>query len=402
MSFDGWEEVALAELGTTQTGSTPKKANKDHYGSHIPFVKPADFLADGRLESGKDGLSKIGLESAREIPPFSVLMVCIGATIGKAGFNEVPITTNQQINAFIPGNRVYHKFVYYTFISKAFQRAVNHGSGQATLPIINKTKWSAIKIAVPPKAEQKRIVSILDEAFSAIAKAKENAEKNLLSARELFESYLNRVFTQQGPGWQETNFSEICSIESSLVDPREPEYIDLLHIGAGNMVSQSDELENVMTAREEGLISGKHDFDTSMVLYSKIRPYLMKVSRPKFAGLCSADVYPLKPKDKVLDRDFLFYTLLSKTFTDYAIAGSARAGMPKVNRKHLFAYELSIPSVSEQKRIANAIDDVAASARSLETIYTQKLANLDELKQSLLQKAFTGGLTSATFDEVPV
>ena len=53
------------------------------------------------------------------------------------------------------------------------------------------------------KAEQKRIVSILDEAFSAIAKAKENAEKNLLSARELFESYLNRVFTQQGPGWQE-------------------------------------------------------------------------------------------------------------------------------------------------------------------------------------------------------
>ena len=68
-----------------------------------------------------------------------------------------------------------------------------------------------MEIALPEVAEQKRIVSILDEAFSAIAKAKENAEKNLLSARELFESYLNRVFTQQGPDWQEKKIPEVCT-----------------------------------------------------------------------------------------------------------------------------------------------------------------------------------------------
>ena len=67
-----------------------------------------------------------------------------------------------------------------------------------------------------PKAEQKRIVSILDEAFSAIAKAKENAEKNLLSARELFESYLNRVFTQQGPGWQEKLARSVCEFITAV------------------------------------------------------------------------------------------------------------------------------------------------------------------------------------------
>ena len=78
-------------------------------------------------------------------------------------------------------------------------------------PGINRNEVYAIKVKVPPLAEQKQIVAILDEAFAAIATAKENAEKNLANARELFESYLNRVFTQKGDGWEETDLSGICS-----------------------------------------------------------------------------------------------------------------------------------------------------------------------------------------------
>ena len=72
------------------------------------------------------------------------------------------------------------------------------------------------------------------------------------------------------------------------------------------MISNSEVLINLKTAKEEKLISGKFLFDTTMILYSKIRPYLMKVARPDFSGLCSADIYPLKPKDKIMTRDFLF------------------------------------------------------------------------------------------------
>lgn len=148
------------------------------------------------------------------------------------------------------------------------------------------------------------------------------------------------------------------------------------------------------TAIEEGLISGKFLFDDTMILYSKIRPYLKKVCRPDFIGLCSADVYPLVPNKALLDRDFLFYMLLSDKFTKFAIMGSDRAGMPKVNRNHLFSYRCFLPNIKEQKHLADRLDKLAQETQQLEDIYRRKLAALSELKQALLQKAFTGELTA--------
>jgi type I restriction enzyme S subunit len=152
-------------------------------------------------------------------------------------------------------------------------------------------------------------------------------------------------------GWQSRLLGEVCEISSALVDPRGDEYLDMMHVGGANIESQTGELIELKTAREEGLISGKFVFDDTAVLYSKIRPYLMKVARPNFRGLCSADIYPLSVKPDQLDRDYLFYVLLSSKFTDFANAGSARAAMPKVNRDHLFAFPVFLPPVPEQQRI---------------------------------------------------
>ena len=129
-----------------------------------------------------------------------------------------------------------------------------------------------------------------------------------------------------------------------------------------------------------------------MILYSKIRPYLMKVCRPEFTGLCSADIYPLSPIKEVMDKDFLFYLLLSKDFTDYAISGSGRAGMPKVNRTHLFNYSVSIPPIEKQREFIIKINQVASQSQDLERIYKSKLVTIDELKKTILQKAFSGEL----------
>ncbi len=149
---------------------------------------------------------------------------------------------------------------------------------------------------------------------------------------------------------------------------------------------------DLKTAREEGLISGKFLFDESMVLYSKIRPYLMKVVRPDFEGLCSADMYPLSPIKNVITRDYLFHLLLSKHFTDYAIQGSARAGMPKVNRDHLFEYRVWLPDVKRQKQLAANLDDLREETQRLAHLYERKLAALEALKKSLLHQAFSGEL----------
>jgi type I restriction enzyme S subunit len=203
---------------------------------------------------------------------------------------------------------------------------------------------------------------------------------------------LSEVFSKRGEGRVEKRLSEVCAITSTLVDPRKNEFLDLIHVGAGNIESKTGVFVELNTAREEGLISGKFLFDESTVLYSKIRPYLMKVARPDFRGLCSADIYPLTPLTSKITREYLFHLMLSKRFTDYAVGGSARAGMPKVNRKHLFEFEVLLPDVKLQKKLAAELDGLHEETQRLEAIYQRKLAALKALKKSLLHQAFTGAL----------
>jgi len=261
-----------------------------------------------------------------------------------------------------------------------------------TVPKLNQEKLRSIPIPLPPLPEQQRIVAILDEAFAAIANAKANAEQNLKNAKELFESYLQGVFEQRGEGWEEKTLGEVCEISSKLIDPKKPEFHDLIHVGAGNIESQKGTLFDLKTAKEENLISGKFLFDESMVLYSKIRPYLMKVVNCNFQGLCSADIYPLLPFKEKMAKDFLYHLLLTKDFTEYAILGSQRAGMPKVNREHLFAYRFYLPPITTQQSIVQKLDALSAQTKKLEAIYQQKINDLEELKKSILQKAFSGEL----------
>jgi type I restriction enzyme S subunit len=294
---------------------------------------------------------------------------------------------------FRPDATVSKEWLYYFLSRETFRvEGAARMSGAVGHKRVSKEFIEDYPIPVPPLAEQQRIVGLLDEAFEGLATAKANAEKNLQNARALFESHLQSVFTQRGEGWVEKKLSDVCAITSSLVDPRKDEFLSLIHVGAGNIESQTGAFVKLKTAWEEGLISGKFLFNESMVLYSKIRPYLMKVARPHFNGLCSADMYPLAPWPNEITRDYLFHLLLSKPFTDYAIQGSARAGMPKVNREHLFEFRVWLPSVVMQKKLAAKLDALHEETQRLESLYQRKLAALDALKQSLLHQAFSGAL----------
>ncbi|PHM10224.1 restriction endonuclease subunit S [Nostoc sp. 'Peltigera malacea cyanobiont' DB3992] len=334
-----------------------------------------------------------------ELFPGDLIMSCSG-TMGKVAIVPDGIPKgiiNQALLKLSPRKDIIAEFLKYWMNSPNFQNELLKLSlGVAIKNVASVKVLKEIQINLPPLPEQRRIVAILDEAFEGIDRAIANTEKNLANSRELFESYLNAIFTQKADGWEEKKLEDICSIISKLVDPRQPDFLDLPHVGAGNMISMTGELIKVKTAREEELKSGKFLFDETMVLYSKIRPYLMKACRPEFSGLCSADVYPLLPNNGQLNRDFLFHLLMSRNFTKYAILGSDRAGMPKVNRDHLFRYSTWIPSLSVQINIAQKIDEIASETQRLETIYRQKIAALKELKKSILQKAFTGELTADT------
>jgi type I restriction enzyme S subunit len=158
----GWEWVRLGEMGITQTGTTPPNMNHDNLGDFIPFVGPGD-IKNGSINYSGRGLSEQGLAEGRLIEANSVLMVCIGGSIGKHAINERDISCNQQINTLTPYRPVPVKYIYDIMATIYFQNAIiNHAGGSAT-PIINKQKWSFIPVPVPPLPEQHRIVARIDQ-----------------------------------------------------------------------------------------------------------------------------------------------------------------------------------------------------------------------------------------------
>ena len=192
---EGWVEKSISKLGLVQTGNTPKTSVKENFGEFIPFIKPAHFLDGGHIALHHPGLSEQGKEQSRVVPKNSVAMVCIGATIGKCGFVEEEITCNQQINTLTPSDEIHHRFAYYQMLTKSFQKKVIYLSGQATLPIINKSKWSSLPLRFPKKEEQLAIIKKLDSLKVETQELEGNYQDKLTALDELKKSILQKAFS---------------------------------------------------------------------------------------------------------------------------------------------------------------------------------------------------------------
>jgi type I restriction enzyme S subunit len=389
---EGWQTKKVSQIAEHSLGKMLDKAKNK--GEPKPYLRNLNVRWFGFDLSDVLEMRFLPEESTKYTAVKGDVLICEGGYPGRAAIweQDEPIYFQKALHRIRFHEPERSKWFLYYLLSKDLDGTLKSHFNGAGIQHFTGEALAKFEVPLPPLPEQQRIVGILDEAFEGIATAKANAEKNLQNARAIFESDLQAVFTQRGKGWVESKLSDVCAITSTLVDPRKKEFLDLIHVGAGNIESKTGVFIDLKTAREEGLISGKFLFNDSMVLYSKIRPYLMKVARPDFDGLCSADMYPLAPKPNEITRDYLFHLLLSKGFTDYAIQGSARAGMPKVNREHLFEFKVWLPDVKKQNELAEKLDNLHEETRRLASVYERKLAALDALKKSLLDQAFSGRL----------
>ena len=227
-----------------------------------------------------------------------------------------------------------------------------------------------LSFAIPPLTEQRRILSVLDAIDDAI----ERTEAVITATERLRDALLHELLTRGVPGWHTqwkdvpgigtipaawdvVRLGDVVTIASGQSDPKEAKFQDSLFVAPDDIESGTGRLINRRTVAEAHAISGKYRFDKFEVLYSKIRPYLMKVYRPHESGLCSADIYPLRPKS-MLEAAYLALVLLSLSFTDYTRTCSDRTGIPKINRIDLFKYRLTLPSLPEQRTIAAVLGGV--------------------------------------------
>ncbi|EGD0127512.1 restriction endonuclease subunit S [Campylobacter coli] len=189
-----WEWKSLGEIGEIITGTTPSKNNPNFYGNEYPLFKPSDLNGDIIIKYASDNLSKLGFDNARNLPKDTILVVCIGASIGKVGLSGVNGSCNQQINAIIPNSAFTSKYLFFVCLSNYFQTILKKNASQTTLPIINKTEFSKLQIPLPPIKEQEQITSHLDELSSHVKNLKQNYQAQIKDLQELKNSLLDKAF----------------------------------------------------------------------------------------------------------------------------------------------------------------------------------------------------------------
>ncbi len=200
---DSWEWVKIEDIGEVITGNTPPKDNQAYYGGDIPFYKPTDLDQGIKTSCASDSLSIEGYNISRKLPVSSILVTCIGATIGKTGLILTEGSCNQQINAVITGACILPKFLFYTCVSEYFQNEIKENASATTLPILNKNNFSVLFIPLPPKEEQERIVDEIERLLTKVERIELNCgqlEESLsLTKSKILELAMQGKLVPQDP-----------------------------------------------------------------------------------------------------------------------------------------------------------------------------------------------------------
>ncbi len=292
-------------------------------------------------------------------------------------------------------------FLYYLLGAPLIFKQFDNLAAGSTVRNLNIDLVKSVQIPFPPISAQHRIVKILDEIFEKTAKAKENAERNLQNARELFESYLQSVFANPGDGWKEKKLGEISEIFGGYAfksgDFQKNGRYQVLRMGNVRPgIVRSDESPVFIEKIDEKILSRSllkpGDIIITQTGTRKKRDYGYTVSIDKSNYLLNQRLAAIRTS-KNLDHQFFLYYSWSDNFRDQFFANeTGTVGQGNVGMSAVTDAIIPLPPLPEQQRIVAKLDALSAETKKLEAIYKQKLADLDELKKSVLQKAFNGGL----------
>ncbi|MFZ3384148.1 MAG: restriction endonuclease subunit S [Candidatus Methanoperedens sp.] len=400
----GWEVKRLGEVCEVIGGGTPSKANNEFYGGDILWATVRDMkgeiITDTEYKITKDAVKN----SSTNIIPKGNVIIATRVGLGKICLIEHDTAINQDLRGIVPinQNRLSVDFLYRWFQSIAY-KIVDEGTG-ATVQGVKLPFIKSLPIPLPPLPEQKRIVAILDETFESITKAKENAEKNLNNAKEIFESCLQSVFENKGEGWEEKKLVDICEIKPPKSEARNKlketdvvSFVPMEDLGINQKIIIP---EKERTLKE---VEGSYTyFANDDVLLAKITPCFEngKLSIAKNLknniGFGSSE-YIVFRTNKNIFSEYLYYFLLRSQFREEGAKRMMGAvGHKRVSKEFIENYMIALPSLVEQQSIVSKLDALSTETKKLEAIYTQKLADLEELKKSILAKAFNGELTEAS------
>ena len=402
---EGWEIKSLKEVCakiTDGTHQTPKY-----------FDEGVVFLSSKNVTNGKidwDNVKFIDqkqhLEMHKRVAPrVGDILLAKNGTTGVAARVDRNVVFDIYVSlAHIRVlNEVTSEYMLYFLNSSIAKKQFNKRLKGSGVPNLHLEEIREVSIPFPKSLpEQKRIVSIIDEAFETIDKAIKNTQKNLQNAKELFESYLNNVFENGGEGWEEKKVNEIGNAQTGTT-PKTVEkenYGDFIPFikpadvdfsGIGDIRYDNEGLSEI------GLKKGRK-MESGSTLMVCIGATIGKVGFAEQVVSCNQQINSLTVKNE-FEPKFIYYAMTSRAFQEKVLleGKGAQATLPIINKSKWENLTISFPkSKTEQKKYVAKFDTLSLESQKLQEIYLKKIADLDELKKSVLQKAFNGELKTAT------
>ncbi len=377
----GWKVKALGEVATIVNGGTPKSGVAEYWGGDVQWLTPKDMgQMDGReIATTPRTITAKGLQgsSAQLVPPFSVIL-STRAPIGHLAINTAPMAFNQGCRGIIPSGGLDHLFVFYFLL--AHRELLNSLGTGTTFKELSGGSLKAVPIPVPPLEEQQQIVAVLDEAFEGLARARAHAEANLRDARELFDCFLASSFAEGEATWPRKSLNEIAENLDRFRVPitkSERHAGDVPYFGASGVVDHVADFifdEDLLLVSEDGAN-----------LLARTYPIAFSISGKSWVNN-HAHVLRFEDPDT---QEFARLYLNSISLEPY-VSGMAQ---PKLNQTALNRIPVPYPDRAVRTQIVIKAAELSSATEELACRYRANCKDVDELRQALLHKAFSGELT---------
>lgn len=408
-----WSRVPIRALGKVVSGSTPSRAVPTNWDGDIPWATPGELtgLPSAYLLDTRDHLTRAGLAACTSgLLPRNTLLITTRATVGAKALAGMPVATNQGFKSVVFNGEADTHFYYHLF--DLMPGELTRLASGTTFLEISGNEFKEILVPRPSKVEQRRIAAVLDTIDEAIRRTEQVIAKLQQMKQGLLHDSLTRGVDENGHlrpppdeaphlykdsplgrvprGWAIDRLVDRISLPNGQLNPRVEPYKSWILVAPDHIESGTGRLLERATAAAQDAISGKYGFAPDDVVYSKIRPYLRKAVLATFPGLCSADMYPLRPGPSMSPR-YLLALVLGEDFSRFAESVSMRSGFPKINRTELAEYRTALPPRQEQDRVASIL---AAHDERL-AIGEGELGKLRTLKRGLLHDLMTGRVRTA-------
>jgi type I restriction enzyme, S subunit len=407
----GWVEKRLGDICSIKHGFAFKSEFFTSEKSEYVLLTPGSFYEHGGYrEQGEKTKYYVGKIPADFIlARGSFLFVMTEQARGLLGSSLIVPESNKFLHnqrlgliQVFDGVAWDNNFFFHQFNTQEFRAAVQDSASGLKVRHTSPSKLGDILIRFPPSiSDQKAIASIVDQAFEAIDVAIENTKQNLANARELFESYLNALFANKGNGWTERKLGDIATFRNGLNFTKASKGESTKIVGVKDFQNhfwiQEEQLDSVTIDAELKEIDILQEGD---ILAVRSNGNNELIGRCVLAGMLSEKIshsgftIRIRIERKDIYHQFIVHYLKSKELRKQLTESGGGISISSLNQQGLSLITVRYPSFSEQKDIVAKIDKLVVETQRLETIYRQKLAALTELKQSILQKAFTGELTA--------